>query len=355
MAHGTGDGPILVTGGAGFIGSAVVRHLLSHTGRMVLTVDNLSYAGNLATLGDVLGNSRHQFLRHDICDLSVMRSIFQEHKPSGVIHLAAESHVDRSIDGPMTFVTTNVVGTCSLLEAARHQLKSRPDPAFRFVHVSTDEVFGSLGEEGAFNETTRYDPSSPYSASKAGSDHMARAWQRTFNLPVMVTNCSNNYGPYQFPEKLIPVIITKCLRHEPIPIYGQGTNVRDWLFVRDHAAALVRVLDAGVPGETYNIGGNAERKNIDMAELICGMLDKLRPRGDGKSYRDLIHFVTDRPGHDQRYAIDARKIRDDLGWSPSFSFEQGVAETVSWYLANLEWCATVTGENHDGRRLGTGA
>lgn len=346
------DKPILVTGGAGFIGSAVVRHLLSATPFTVITVDNLSYAGNLATLGDVLKNPQHKFEQADICDQAAIHRIFVSYNPAAVVHLAAESHVDRSIDDPSNFIMTNIVGTSVMLEAARHHLHAAPNPAFRFVHVSTDEVFGSLGADGAFDETTRYDPSSPYSASKAASDHLARAWHRTFNLPVMVTNCSNNYGPYQYPEKLIPVIIAKCLGEKPIPIYGQGTNVRDWLFVRDHAAALVKVLESGVPGETYNIGGNAERRNIDVAGTICEMLDAQRPRRNGKSYKELIHFVTDRPGHDQRYAIDPRKIRADLGWRPTVSFEEGMRETVAWYLANQQWCKTVTSQEYDGRRLG---
>lgn len=354
MAFDSATRPILVTGGAGFIGSAVVRHLLAETSHPVLTVDNLSYAGNLVTLGEALENPRHQFVQQDICDGAAMRGLFATHNPAAVMHLAAESHVDRSIDGPMNFVMTNVVGTVQLLEAARQHLATHPDPDFRFLHVSTDEVFGSLGDEGTFDEDTRYDPSSPYSASKAGSDHMARAWQRTFKLPVLVTNCSNNYGPYQYPEKLIPVVIAKCLKEEAIPIYGKGANVRDWLFVRDHAAALVRVLEQGRPGETYNIGGNSERRNIDIAGLICALLDDARPRRNGKSYKDLIQFVNDRPGHDQRYAIDPTKIRTELGWQPSVTFEEGLRETVDWYLANQDWCAQVTGTDYDGRRLGVG-
>lgn len=346
------DDVTIVTGGAGFIGSEVVRQLLARPSGIIVTVDNLSYAGNVATMGSFLNHPRHIFENADICDSSAMGRIFSVYQPRSLIHLAAESHVDRSIDDPSSFVTTNVVGTVTLLEAARHQLRPDLHALFRFVHVSTDEVFGSLGAEGAFNESTRYDPSSPYSASKAASDHMARAWHRTFGIPTIVTNCSNNYGPYQFPEKFVPLIISKCLKEEMIPIYGSGTNIRDWLYVGDHAAALLQVLERGRVGSTYNIGGNAELKNIEVAHIICEMLDIERPRSNGVSYKELIKFVVDRPGHDHRYAIDARKIRGELNWEPRFTLEEGMSETVRWYLANQEWVSKVTERSYDGHRLG---
>jgi dTDP-glucose 4,6-dehydratase len=345
------DASIIVTGGAGFIGSAVVRHFLSKTNAKVVTVDNLTYAGHYRTMGSAIECPRHSFERTDICDSAAMRTVFATHKPSAIIHLAAETHVDRSIDAPSCFVTTNVVGTTTLLETIRHYLRASPNPDFRLVHVSTDEVFGSLGEDGSFDEESRYDPSSPYAASKASADHMVRAWHRTYKLPVIVTNCSNNYGPYQHPEKLIPTIISKCLEEQPIPIYGSGSNVRDWLYVEDHADALFRVLEEGVAGETYNIGGNDERQNLEVARIICDILDSVRPRK--KSYRDLIHSVADRPGHDFRYAVNTQKIQHKLGWKPSRTFEQGARETVTWYLSNQDWCETVTRGRYDGRRLGT--
>lgn len=345
---------VIVTGGAGFIGSAVVRSLLSDTDWHIVNVDKLTYAANLASLDAVTNHPRYFFEKVDICDSAELRRVFVEHRPDAVMHLAAESHVDRSIDGPEQFIDTNVVGTLRLLAMAREywqSLKTEKMERFRFLHISTDEVFGSLGPEGLFTETTAYDPRSPYSASKAASDHLARAWHHTYGLPVLVTNCSNNYGPFHFPEKLIPLIILKGLAGEVMPVYGNGTNVRDWLFVDDHARALRVVVERGRVGETYNIGGNSERSNIDVVRSICRILDELRPRGG--PHERLIQFVADRPGHDHRYAIDASKIRRDLGWQPSLTFSEGLHSTVRWYLDNEAWWRPIVACTYSGERLGT--
>jgi dTDP-glucose 4,6-dehydratase len=346
---------ILVTGGAGFIGSNLIHHLLATTPHTVLNVDILTYAGNPASLADLATNPRYRFARADICDSAALRPLFDEFKPDWVMHLAAESHVDRSIDGPGAFIQTNIGGTFNLLQIARAYFETLPptDKArFRFLHVSTDEVYGTLGPSGFFTETTPYDPHSPYSASKAASDHLARAWCDTYDLPVLVTNCSNNYGPFQFPEKLIPVVILKAIRGENIPVYGKGENIRDWLYVGDHAEALLTVLSKGVIGQTYNIGGNNERKNIDIVRLLCSLLDELRPRADGKSYATQISFVDDRPGHDLRYAIDASKIRRELGWSPVEKHTSGFRKTVAWYLANEAWWRDILDGSYKLERLG---
>ncbi len=344
---------ILVTGGAGFIGSNLVR-LLVRNGHEVFNIDKLTYAGNMSSLADMAHSTSHRFLQADICDPTAMRAAFAEFRPDAVMHLAAESHVDRSIDGPGAFIHTNILGTYTLLEAAREYLASASFPisSFRFLHVSTDEVYGSLGDSGKFSETTAYSPHSPYSASKAASDHLARAWHDTYGLPVIVTNCSNNYGPYQFPEKLIPVVILKALRGEPIPVYGKGENIRDWLYVEDHAEALLTVLGKGAPGETYNIGGDNELRNIDLVRLLCHILDELRPRTDGKSYAEQITFVTDRPGHDLRYAIDAAKIHRDLGWTPKQDHQSGFRKTVAWYLDNESWWRDILDGKYQLQRLG---
>jgi dTDP-glucose 4,6-dehydratase len=330
---------IIVTGGAGFIGSALVRYLLAHTDHQVLVVDKLTYAGNLASLASVQSHPHYHFSLTDICDRSAMADIFTSFGPDAVMHLAAESHVDRSIDGPADFINTNVVGTYVLLEAALAHWRKRGSHAqnFRFLHVSTDEVYGALEDEGCFTEETRYDPRSPYSASKAASDHLVRAWSHTYGLPILLTNCSNNYGPHQFPEKLIPLTIIKGLAGEPMPVYGRGLNVRDWLFVDDHAHALTLVLERGRVGETYNIGGKAERRNIDVVGAICDAMDRLTKCPNGASHRELINFVPDRPGHDFRYAIDFAKLNAELGWSPQHSFETGLNATVRWYLENRAW------------------
>lgn len=330
---------ILLTGGAGFIGSALVRELLSR-GDEVLVVDKLTYAGVEASLSEVADHPRFRFLKADIGDAAAMFGAFDDFQPDRVAHLAAETHVDRSIDGPAVFIQTNVVGTQVLLDQALAYWRGLTGPAreaFRFLHVSTDEVFGSLGAEGRFNEATPYDPRSPYSASKAASDHLVRAWGHTFGLPVVISNCSNNYGPRQFPEKLIPTLILKALAGEPLPIYGDGSNVRDWLHVDDHSRALGLMLERAEPGRTYCVGGDAERTNLQVAAAVCAALDELEPRADGRPHAEAIILVTDRPGHDRRYAIDAAKIRAELGWRPEASFEQGVARTVAWYLANRDW------------------
>ncbi|MEM7546407.1 MAG: dTDP-glucose 4,6-dehydratase [Pseudomonadota bacterium] len=327
----------LITGGCGFIGSAVVRRALAD-GHEVLNVDKLTYAANPANLPGADENPHYTFAKVDICDGPALAALFAAHRPDAVMHLAAESHVDRSIDGPAEFIQTNLVGTFTMLEAARAHWLSLGDEdraAFRFHHISTDEVFGALGDEGLFHETTPYDPSSPYSASKAGSDHLVRAWGETYGLPVLVTNCSNNYGPYHFPEKLIPLMILNAVAGKPLPVYGQGTNVRDWLYVEDHAEALLTVVAKGEVGETYNIGGDAEARNIDIVRALCAILDEERPAG--APHDRLITFVTDRPGHDFRYAIDATKIRADLGWEPSVTLDQGLRRTVRWYLENEDW------------------
>jgi dTDP-glucose 4,6-dehydratase len=347
---------ILVTGGAGFIGSAVVRRLLAG-GLRVVNVDCLTYAGNLDSLADVAEDPRYAFEPVDVCDGPALRRVFETHRPGAVLHLAAESHVDRSIDGPGDFVRTNVVGTFTLLEEARRHwtaLDAEAREAFRFVHVSTDEVFGSLGDAGRFDEETPYRPSSPYSASKAGSDHLVRAWHHTYGMPTLTTNCSNNYGPRQFPEKLIPHVLLNALTGKPLPVYGRGENVRDWLFVEDHAEALAAVLDRGRPGETYAVGGDSERRNIDVVRQICRTLDALRPDSAGP-YERLIAFVADRPGHDLRYAIDATKIRTELGWTPAESFETGLRRTVEWYLANPEWYGRILSGAYRLERIGAGS
>ncbi|WP_106478750.1 dTDP-glucose 4,6-dehydratase [Phytohalomonas tamaricis] len=352
----------LVTGGAGFIGSAVVRELIANTDHRVINVDKLTYAGNLESLAEVEGHARYDFVQADICDASAMQAVFDTHQPDVVMHLAAESHVDRSIDGPAEFIQTNVVGTSVLLEVARRYWQalqqSAPEKAqgFRFHHISTDEVYGDLeGPEGLFTEMTPYAPSSPYSASKAGSDHLVRAWQRTFGLPTLVTNCSNNYGPYHFPEKLIPLMILNGLAGKPLPVYGNGQQIRDWLYVEDHARALVKVATEGQVGETYNIGGHNEKTNLEVVETLCDLLQTLAPKQEGEShYRDQITFVVDRPGHDLRYAIDAGKIERELGWRPRETFETGLRKTVEWYLANESWWKRVLDGSYQGERLGMG-
>lgn len=347
---------ILVTGGAGFIGSAVCRHLCGRGGHHVVNVDKLTYAGNLASLSQIEDNPDYCFVRADISDEPAISKILHEHEIDVVMHLAAESHVDRSIDGPAAFVKTNIVGTFKLLSAALaywHQLSAERQRTFRFHHVSTDEVFGDLPFDGGrFTEDTAYAPSSPYSASKAASDHLVRAWHETYGLPVVVSNCSNNYGPFHFPEKLVPLIILNALEEKPLPIYGAGKNVRDWLFVEDHARALELVATLGTPGESYNVGGRCERSNLSVVETICRALDSLRPRRGGAHYRDLITFVADRPGHDRRYAIDASKIERDLGWTPAETFETGLAKTVRWYLDNSWWWGPIRSRRYAGQRLG---
>lgn len=344
---------VIVTGGAGFIGSALVRMLIEQTDVEVVTLDCLTYAGNLASLAPVADSPRHTFIKADICDRGAMRDIFAAQAPDILMHLAAESHVDRSIDGPDAFIATNINGTHGLLEAARAYWSGLPasrKETFRFHHVSTDEVFGSLGPDGAFTETTPYAPTSPYSASKAASDHLARAWYHTFDLPVVVTNCSNNYGPYHFPEKLIPLMILNGLEGKPLPIYGTGLNVRDWLYVDDHARALWTVATRGQVGETYNIGGEAERTNLDVVQTICDLLDQATP-GQG-ARRNLITYVADRPGHDARYAMDISKIKHELGWTPQESFETGLRRTVEWYMGNREWWQSIRNGTYRGERLG---
>lgn len=349
---------IIVTGGAGFIGSAVVRHIINDTSDEVLNVDSLTYAGNLESLASVEGSDRYHFSQTDICDTAAMAALFEEFQPDAVMHLAAESHVDRSIEGPMAFVQTNVVGTCSMLEAARgywQKLPAEKQASFRFHHISTDEVYGDLeGTDDFFTETTPYAPSSPYSASKAGSDHLVRAWHRTFGLPVLVTNCSNNYGPFHFPEKLIPHVILNALHGKPLPVYGDGSQIRDWLYVEDHARALYVVVSTGKVGETYNIGGHNEKRNLEVVETICDLLEDLRPEkvAGVQCYRDLITFVKDRPGHDARYAIDADKIEHELGWIPEESFESGIRKTVQWYLDNTAWWQRVLNGDYRLTRLG---
>jgi len=352
---------VIVTGGAGFIGSAVVRQLIGNTGDEVLNLDKLTYAGNLASLRNVEGSPRYRFEQVDICDRLAVERAFADFRPDAIMHLAAESHVDRSIDGPSAFIQTNIVGTATLLEAATAYWRTLPESGkagFRFQHISTDEVYGSLGPEGLFTERTAYDPRSPYSASKASSDHLVRAWCHTYGLPVLITNCSNNYGPYHFPEKLIPLVILNALDGKPLPVYGKGDNVRDWLYVEDHAKALLLVQEKGTPGETYNIGGNNERTNLQVVETICQTLDALQPERLGalgiRSFKELITFVTDRPGHDQRYAIDATKLRTELKWAPQESFETGILKTVRWYLDNGWWWQPIRDKKYAGQRLGKG-
>jgi len=347
---------LLITGGAGFIGSALIRHLLRDTPHSIVNLDCLTYAASLDSLEDAESSGRYFFEKVDIRDAAELARIFREQQPDGVIHLAAESHVDRSIDGPADFVDTNIVGTFRLLEAALAYWQGLPEgrrAAFRFHHVSTDEVYGSLGDTGYFRESTPYAPNSPYSASKAGSDHLVRAWHHTYKLPVVITNCSNNYGPYQFPEKLIPVILLNALEAKPLPVYGQGTNVRDWLYVEDHARALWTVYEKGVNGEQYNIGGHNEKRNIDLVRELCALLDELRPDPAGPHER-LIRYVEDRKGHDLRYAIDAGKIERELGWRPQETFATGIRKTVLWYLDHLDWCRSVQGRGYNRERLGLG-
>ena len=346
---------LLVTGGSGFIGSNLVRWLLNNTEANVLNFDALTYAGNTSSLNDVAQHPRYRFIEGDIADKRAVNELFQTAQPDAVLHLAAESHVDRSIDAPSNFIETNVIGTFTLLEAARKFVDGQPkDQAsqFRFLHVSTDEVFGSLGPEGKFSETTPYSPRSPYSASKAASDHLARAWHHTYGVPVIVTNCSNNYGAYQFPEKLIPVVILKAIRSETIPVYGSGENIRDWLYVEDHCRALYVTLSNGQIGSTYNIGGNNELKNIDLVNLLCEILDEIRPRKDGLSYSKQITFVNDRPGHDQRYAVDTSKIKNELGWQPSTDDSIGFRKTVQWYLDNQDWWSAILDGSYQLQRQG---
>jgi dTDP-glucose 4,6-dehydratase len=345
---------VLITGGAGFIGSAVARRFIAESRDEILVFDKLTYAGNLDSLAPIAQDPRYSFKHADICDRAAVASALAEFQPDILMHLAAESHVDRSIDGPAAFVETNVVGTFTLLDAALEYWRALPKEkaaAFRFQHISTDEVFGALGAEGLFREDTPYAPNSPYSASKAGSDHLVRAWRETYGLPTIVTNCSNNYGPYHFPEKLIPLMILNALEGKPLPVYGRGENVRDWLFVDDHAAALMLVARAGVIGESYNVGGRAEMKNIDVVTTICDILDELKPSAGG-SYRNLITFVADRPGHDLRYAIDCSKIECELGWRPQETFETGLRKTVRWYLDNPAWWQAIRSGKYRGERLG---
>ena len=349
---------ILITGGAGFIGSALVRHLIEHTDHHVLNLDKLTYAGNLESLHSIASNTRYEFVQADIVDQATVSAVLERFRPQAIMHLAAESHVDRSIDGPAAFIQTNIVGTYSLLEATRAYWGTLPAAereAFRFHHVSTDEVYGDLhGVDDLFTETTPYAPSSPYSASKAASDHLVRAWQRTYGLPVLLTNCSNNYGPFHFPEKLIPLVILNALAGKPLPVYGNGQQVRDWLFVEDHARALLKVVTAGEVGQTYNIGGHNEQTNLEVVHAICALLEELAPAHPAgvARYADLITFVQDRPGHDLRYAIDAGKIERELGWRPEETFATGLRKTVQWYLDNLEWCRHVQDGSYQGQRLG---
>lgn len=349
---------IIVTGGAGFIGSAVARHIINDTADEILIIDSLTYAGNLESLNPIANNARFKFEQVNICDRKELERVFNTFQPDAVMHLAAESHVDRSIDGPAAFIETNIVGTYTLLEVARQYWNTLDDNAknaFRFHHISTDEVYGDLhGTDDLFTETTPYSPSSPYSASKASSDHLVRAWLRTYGLPTIVTNCSNNYGPYHFPEKLIPLIILNALEGKPLPVYGDGAQIRDWLYVEDHARALYKIVTEGEVGETYNIGGHNERKNIEVVQTICRLLDEMVPNKPAgiEKYEDLITYVTDRPGHDMRYAIDASKIHRELGWKPQETFESGIRKTVEWYLANEQWWRRVKDGSYAGERLG---
>lgn len=347
---------ILVTGGAGFIGSAVIRHIIQNTNNQVFNIDKLTYAGNLESLKGIDQHPNYQFKQIDICNTEQITAAIDAFQPNAIMHLAAESHVDRSIDGPAAFIQTNIVGTYTLLEAARKywmSLDAEAQQNFRFHHISTDEVYGDLeGTTDLFTETTSYAPSSPYSASKASSDHLVRAWHRTYGLPVIVTNCSNNYGPYHFPEKLIPLVILNALDAKPLPVYGNGQQIRDWLFVEDHARALYKVVTEGVVGETYNIGGHNEKQNIEVVKTICKILDELKPQANGQAYESLITFVKDRPGHDLRYAIDATKIQNELGWTPAETFETGIRKTVQWYLNNLDWCHRVQDGSYQRERLG---
>lgn len=349
---------ILVTGGDGFIGSNFIHVAFRRSSNIrIINLDKLTYAGNLDSLQDVENDPRYTFVHGDICDCEMVSKLLSQYQPDALIHFAAESHVDRSIDGPAAFIETNINGTFSLLEAARayhHTMEDEKKAQFRFIHISTDEVYGSLGENGFFTEETPYAPNSPYSASKASSDHLARAYYHTYGLPVIITNCSNNYGPYQFPEKLIPLMILNALEGKPLPVYGTGQNVRDWLYVEDHCRAILTVLEKGKPGEKYNIGGHNEKTNLSIVHALCDILDEKRPRKDGRSYREQITFVKDRPGHDLRYAIDASKIQRELGWVPQETFATGIVKTVDWYLQNREWCRRVTDGTYRRERLGTG-
>lgn len=347
---------LLITGGAGFIGSAVIRHLLAETDADVINVDKLTYAANLETLAAVADSPRYRFEQVDICDRRAMDRLFKRYRPDAVMHLAAETHVDRSLDTPAEFIHTNIIGTYTLLEASLDFWRNLPAGdrrRFRFHHVSTDEVYGSLGEAGLFTEESAYRPNSPYSASKASADHLVRAWHKTFGLPVVVSNCSNNYGPFQFPEKLIPLMTLNALQRKPLPVYGRGFNVRDWLYVEDHARALATVATRGTIGETYNVGGGNEVRNIDVVEMICDLVDEIAPKAGAGPRRNLITFVEDRPGHDQRYAIDASKLTRDLGWTPRETFDTGLRKTVGWYIANRAWWERLR-QRYDGRRLGLG-
>lgn len=349
---------ILITGGAGFIGSAVVRHIINNTDDSVVNIDKLTYAGNLESLTSISESPKYTFIQADICDPAAIANIFEQRQPDAVMHLAAESHVDRSIDGPSEFIQTNIIGTYTLLEASRqywNQLPVDKKASFRFHHISTDEVYGDLeSTTDLFTETTPYAPSSPYSASKASSDHLVRAWQRTYGLPTIVTNCSNNYGPFHYPEKLIPLIILNALEGKPLPVYGNGQQIRDWLYVEDHARALYKVITEGKAGETYNIGGHNEKTNIDVVKTICNILEQLVPNKPNnlEHYSDLITYVTDRPGHDLRYAIDATKIKEELNWVPAETFETGLRKTVEWYLSNTKWCELVQNNKYNRERLG---
>ncbi|PVV16815.1 MAG: dTDP-glucose 4,6-dehydratase [gamma proteobacterium symbiont of Ctena orbiculata] len=348
---------IIVTGGAGFIGGNFVHHLLTKEAIQVVNLDALTYAGNLDTLQTIMEDPRHQFVEGQIQDRELITGLFERFRPTAIVNFAAESHVDRSIDGPAEFIDTNIGGTFNLLECARAYWAGLPTDeaeAFRFLHVSTDEVYGSLGDEGMFTETTPYAPNSPYSASKAASDHLVRAWHHTYGLPVLTTNCSNNYGPYQFPEKLIPLFIQKALTGEALPIYGDGSNVRDWLYVEDHCSAIWRVLEAGRPGEVYNVGGNNEMSNLEVIDMLCSLLDEMVPDSPFKPHNQLKKFVKDRPGHDQRYAIDATKLEHELGWTPDETFATGLRKTVTWYLSNETWCQRVMDGSYRGERLGQG-
>ena len=349
---------ILITGGAGFIGSAVIRHIIHNTDDEVLNIDKLTYAGNLESLRDIDQSDRYNFQQIDICDKEALEQAFDSFKPNLVMHLAAESHVDRSIDGPAEFINTNIVGTYHLLEVARQYWQTLDDldkQQFKFHHISTDEVYGDLeGTTDLFTETTPYAPSSPYSASKASSDHLVRAWHRTYGFPILVTNCSNNYGPYHFPEKLIPLVILNALDGKALPVYGKGNQIRDWLYVEDHARALYKVVTEGKIGETYNIGGHNEKQNIEVVKTICHILDELKPQANDQPYESLITFVKDRPGHDLRYAIDASKIANELNWTPTETFDSGIRKTVEWYLNNMEWCSRVQDGSYQRERLGAG-
>ena len=347
---------LLVTGGCGFIGSNFILKQIEETENQILNLDKLTYAGNTDNLDSIKDSSPYEFIKGDIADKKLLVKIFNEFQPDAIVHFAAESHVDRSIDGPMDFIHTNIVGTSILLnEATKYynaNIAESNSREFKFLHVSTDEVFGSLNEDGFFVETTPYDPSSPYSASKASSDHLVRAWHRTYGLPILITNCSNNYGPFQFPEKLIPLMIANCIDEKPLPVYGKGHNIRDWLYVEDHCDAVYTVLQHGEIGETYNVGGNNEIRNIDIVKTICAILDEMRPSPNGKSYGNLISFVKDRPGHDFRYAIDASKIKTELGWTPKETFESGIKQTIEWYIENESWWRKIQDKTYNQERLG---